>query len=251
MSLIALGGALLVLSLASGMITKSFDDKHYLDINILRTNISSNINELAALQATNRGLGVTILSGDKNLISRFENNAKSALPYFKKIEDGLLQYKAMVGMNDELDTMVLKWKQQRDAALQIKSSFLANKIASQDWFNIISEIILSEFIIRDLLFKPINDEESIFYNNAILRPSLSLLSEYAGKERALLSEAITKNQPLTEDTQARLLLIDSEIDIITQQIELLKHSPSISIPLLEAIKVYEYIFIKKFGGLER
>ena len=250
MSLIALGGALLILSLASSMITKSFEDKHYLDINIVRTNISSNINELAALQARNRGLGVTILSGDKNLISRFEDNTKSASPYFQKIEDGLLQYKAMVGLNDELDTMILKWREQHDLAFQTKSGLMNSTITSEDWFNIMSNIIATEFMIRDLLFKPINDEESVFYNNAILRPSLSLLSEYAGKERALISHAVTKNQPFTEDTQAKLLHIDTEIDKITQQIELLKQSPSISTTLLEAINTYEDIFIKKFGALK-
>lgn len=250
MGFIALGGALLILSLAFSMITKSIENKHYLEINILRTNISNTINELAALQATNRGLGVTILSGDKNLISRFEGTAKSALPYLKKIEDGLLQYKAKVGLNDELDTMILKWREQHDLAFQAKSSLMNSTITSEDWFNIMSNIIATEFIIRDLLFKPINDEESVFYNNAVLRPSLSLLSEYAGKERALISEAITKNQPFSEDTQARLLLIDSEIEKITQQVELLKHSPSISIALLEAIKAYEDIFIKKYGPLK-
>lgn len=250
MSFIALGGTLLILSLAFSMITKSIEDKHYLDINILRTNISNNINELAALQAQNRGLGITILSGDKNLISRFKNNTKSTLPYIKKIEDGLRQYKATVGLNNELDTMILKWREQHDLVSQIKSNFSTNKVTTEDWFNIISDIILSEFIIRDLIFKPINDEEAVFYNNAILRPSLSLLSEYAGKERALISPAVTKNQPLSEDTQTRLLHIDSEIAKIVQQIELLKHNSSISIALLEAIKSYEGIFINKFGALK-
>lgn len=250
MGFIAFGGALLILSLAFSMITKSIEDKHYLDINILRTNISNTINELAALQARNRGLGATILSGDKALISRFEDNAKRAFPYFNKIENGLLQYKAMVGLNDELDAMILKWRQQHDVVLQARSSLLISKVTIEDWFNIMSDIILSEFIIRDLIFKPINDEETVFYNNAILQPSLSLLSEYAGKERALISPAVTKNQPLSDDTQARLLHIDSEIEKIIQQIELLKHSPTISSALLESIKSYEDIFVKKFGALK-
>ncbi len=250
MGLIALGGALLILSLTFAMITKSLEDKHYLNINILRTNISDNINELAALQAQNRGLGVTILSGDKNLIPRFEDNAKSAFPYFNKIEDGLLNYKAMVGLNDELDTMISKWREQHALVLQARSNFSTDKVTIDNWFNIMSNIIASEFIIRDLIFKPINDEESIFYDNAILRPSLSLMSEYAGKQRALMSQAVTKNQPIAKDTQANLLHIDQEIDKIIQQIELLKHSPSISAAFLEAVKNYETIFIKKFGALK-
>lgn len=250
MGFIAFGGVLLILSLAFGMITKSIEDKHYLDINILRTNISNNINELAALQAQNRGLGATVLSGDKSLISRFQDNAKSAFPYFTKIEGGLLQYKAIVGLNDELDTMLSKWREQHDVVLQARSNLLINKVTNEDWFNIMSDIIASEFIIRDLLFKPINDKESVFYNNAILRPSLSLLSEYAGKERALISPAVTKNHPIAEDIQARLLHIDTEIDKTVEQIELLKHSPSISAALLEAINIYEDIFVKKYGALK-
>ena len=250
MGFIALGGALLILSLAFGMITKSIEDKRYLDINILRTNISNNINELAALQAQNRGLGVTVLSGNKNLIPRFEDNAKSAIPYFNKIEGGLLQYKAIVGLNDELDTIILKWREQHDVVLQAKAGLINSTITIDNWFNIMSDIIASEFIIRDLIFKPINNEESVFYDNAILRPSLSLMSEYAGKQRALMSQAITKNQPIAKDTQADLLHIDQEIDKIILQIELLKHSPSISSAFLEAVKSYEDIFIKKFGALK-
>lgn len=248
---ISAAGSLLIFILAFIIILYSVEKEGHLEINALRTKISDDINEITTLQAMERGLGVTILSGDKSLLADQQIVFETSKKFLKSINENIDQFKSISGMKADIDTMVTVWRKIYTKVNEARSLLDTNAISTEEWFDLMTKLISHEFNIRDMLFKPINGEEAIFYNNSILRPSISILTEYSGRERAILASVITQNRPISEREQTSLIKIYGEMDRIMLQIDLLKRSPSLDPALLADIHNFEDKFIQKYRSLTR
>lgn len=246
---ISAAGSLLIFILAFIIILYSVGKEDHLEINMLRTKISDDINELTTLQAMERGLGATILSGDKSLLAERKIVFETSQKFLNSIIENIDKFKNVSGMKTDIDAMVTEWRKNYTNVNEARSLLNTNTISTEEWFDLMTKLISHEFNIRDMLFKPINGDEAIFYNNSILRPSISILTEYAGRERAILASAITQNRPISKLEQTSLIKFYGEMDRIILQIDLLKHSPSLDPALLADIHSFEDKFIQKHRRL--
>ncbi len=72
-------------------------------------------------------------------------------------------------------------------------------VTSSEWVSQMSQFIISISRLRQMAFAPANDLEGIIYNNSMIKQAVWAISEFAGRERAILASAISASAPLTHE----------------------------------------------------
>ncbi len=117
------------------------------------------------------------------------------------------------------------------------------------WFDAQTALIESEDRYMRALFVAQNPYELIVQYNTHIKRSVFLASEFAGRERAMLANAIASGRPITPATQANLDrwrgVVEENLDAIRQ----LKSNPEMPQSLVNAIGVMEQRFLGSFDSV--
>jgi len=245
---------LLVLVVLLGVsIIRSFDAKEQTEEYVIINKISGLLNVVAGWQAIERGYGATIIGSSKGDSSPF---FPKFLEMSEKGDSGVLQIekdveKLLSIRSDKAFVKLLsKWRKGYDALVSARHKIASNDISKDEWLDIATLNIRNEFNLRNTTFAPHKTDEKILYLNNVLRPNIAILCEYAGLERALVSNTIESGKPLSNETLNRIKRYRSIIDQSLVQILVLKESPSTSIQMKRAIEIFEKEFLQSYQLLK-
>ena len=99
-------------------------------------------------------------------------------------------------------------------------------INSTLWIKEMTNFILSITKLRLTAFLPVNDQQGSIYNNSIVKQAIWSITEYTGRERAILASAIASAKPLS---QPQLQQLSNYRGIVDFQLYYLK---DMAIPLM-------------------
>ena len=241
---------LLVLIVLLGIsIKKSFNAKKQTEEYVTINKISGLLNVVAGWQAIERGYGATIIGSSKGDSSPFfpkflemsEKGDSSVLQIEKDVETLL-----SIRSDKAFVKLLSKWRKGYEALISARHKIASNDISKDEWLDIATLNIRNEFNLRNTTFAPHNTEEKILYLNNVLRPNIAILCEYAGLERALISNTIESGRPLSHKTINSLKRYRSIIDQSLVQILVLKESPSTSIRMKKTIEIFEKEFLRSY-----
>jgi methyl-accepting chemotaxis protein len=72
-----------------------------------------------------------------------------------------------------------------------------NNTSSSEWIAVMTDFILSFSLLQQIAFTPEGHEEEAKFNNSIIKYAIWSISEYSGRERAIIAAAIASSSPLT------------------------------------------------------
>ncbi len=234
-------------------IKKAFDTKKQTGEYEIRNKISGLLNVAAGWQAIERGYGATIIGSGKgessSFFSKFIEMAKRGDSKVFLIEKEL--EKLLSARSDKaLEKILIKWRKGYESLISARLKISSNDISKDEWLDIATLNIRNEFNLRNTAFTPQHSDEKILYLNNVLRPNIAILCEYAGLERALISNTIESGMPFSQETVNRIKRYRSIIDQSLDQIMVLKESPSTSIRMKQAIDVFENEFLQSYDTLK-
>lgn len=155
-----------------------------------------------------------------------------------------------VRSNNAFEKILSKWRKGYESLVSARHKIAINDISKDEWLGIATLNIRNEFNLRNTVFTPQKTDEKILYLNTVLRPNIAILCEYAGLERALISNAIESGEPLSHETTNNIKSYRSIVDESLEQILILKESPSSSIRMKQAIEMFEKEFLQTYQFLK-
>ncbi len=234
-------------------IKRSFDTNRQTEEYVIKNKISGLLNVAAGWQAIERGYGTTIIGSGKGdsspLFPKFlemTRKGDSEVLQIEKEVERLLRVKSNKAFQKEL----IKWRKGYESLVSARHKIVSNDISKDEWLDIATLNIRNEFNLRNTAFTPQKADEKILYLNNVLRPNIAILCEYAGLERALISNAIESGVPLSHKTTNRIKHYRSIVDQSLDQILILKELPSTSIRMKQAIEIFEKEFLQSYQFLK-
>ena len=234
-------------------IKRAFDANKQTEEYLIINKISGLLNVATGWQALERGYGATIIGGGKGDSSPFfpkfiemTKTGDSGVFQIEKEAEKLLGVRS----NKTFEKKIIKWRKSYKSLVSARQKIASNDISNDEWLNIATFNIRSEFNLRNTAFTPLKANEKIIYLNYVLRPNIAILCEYAGLERALVSNTIESGTPLSHETINRIKRYRSIVDQSLDQILALKESPSTSIRMKQAIDIFEKEFLQSYQFLK-
>ena len=211
------------------------------------------LNDAAGWQAIERGVGATILGSthpSASLIQRFEQLGEQG---DAELARGLEALEALrqIHTSVALDAAYTTWRQRHTDLLQARERVRAGNVEAQRWLSISTDQINAAFSMRNALFLPRNEQESIRYFNLATRANVATLAEYAGMERANLGNVIASGQPIPVEVYARLQRFRAVVDYAAAGVLALTADPTTSPELRSAIRDFEQLFLNDFEHLRQ
>ncbi|MBT6564704.1 MAG: response regulator [Candidatus Scalindua sp.] len=234
-------------------IKRSLDAKKQTEEYVIINRISGLLNTVAGWQAIERGYGATIIGSNKGDSSPFfpkflemsEKGDSRVLQIEKEVET-LLNIRS----DKTFEKIFRKWRKRYELLVSARHKIASNNISNDEWLDIATLNIRDEFNLRNTTFAPHNTEEKILYLNNVLRPNIAILCEYAGLERALISNTIESGDPLSDKCINRIKRYRSIIDQSLDQILFLKELPSTSTQMKQSIEIFENEFLQSYQLLK-
>jgi Signal transduction histidine kinase len=234
-------------------IKRAFDANKQAEEYVIKNKISELLNAVAGWQAIERGYGTTIIGSGKGDASPFfpkflevtEKENSDVLQIEKEIEKLL-----NVRSNNAFEKILSKWRKGYESLVSARHKISSNDISKDEWLGIATLNIRNEFNLRNTAFTPQKTDEKILYLNTVLRPNIAILCEYAGLERALISNAIESGKPLSHETTNNIKSYRSIVDESLEQILILKELPTTSIRMKQAIEMIEKEFLQTYQFLK-
>ncbi len=249
------GILLCVLITLSGMIINSAHEEEKLAKEYaLKNQLAGHLNAAAGWQATERGFGAAIISSGKgsssSLFPKFlvlgkngDIEVSQAKKYAKKLIT-LIE-------NKDFDEKLNHLHEKHDALKMLRTKVATGNVSTKEWFDITAANIRREFELRHFIFIPKHQKEQIPYLNSVLRANIAQLCEFAGRERALIGNAIANGKPLSSETLNQIKHYRSIVELYLDQVLLLKGQPSTSKEMEQAIITFENEFLHAFEMIRK
>nr|MBC8548217.1 cache domain-containing protein [Candidatus Brocadiales bacterium] len=238
---------LIVLSVSS--IRRSFETKKLSAEYAIKNKIAGHLNAAAGWQAIERGYGSTIIGSGKGsaspLLPKFLEMVENGNSEILKSEE-LIRKLLSRGKDPAFEERLKIWRKSFEALTLIRPKIKNRDISKDEWFDTITLNIKNEFDLRNTTFTPIKNEEKILYLNTVLRPNIAKLCEYAGRESAIVGNAIASGKPLSIETINELKHYRSIVDQSLGQVMILKELPSTSSQMKQSIETFEKEFLESF-----
>ncbi len=253
--LIAVGVLFCLLSVLAGFsIYKTFQEKKNLEVFDIKNRIAGHLNAAAGWQATERGLGMAIV-GERDrkgktssLYSRFLEIGKKGDAEIQQAEN---EIKTLLSMwkNKTFTERLTIWRKEYEAFKALRPDIAGTEISKKAWLAAVTTNIIEEFNLRDAVFAPQNQKELLLYFNTVLRPNIATLVEFAGMERALISNTIASGKPISRETMNKIKRYRSIVEQSLGQVLLLKDLPSTPGKMKQAIEGFEKEFLQSYQTL--
>ena len=219
--------------------------------NKLRNDLSNNLNLATGIQAIERGVGNTIIGGGQELLKKFKALATEGDAHVNRAKmdaNGLVNRGAM---SADFADRFAKWNESQRALREARARVRSGDISPSDWFGITTNNISRAFDLQDSVFAPQNEAETVLYYNSLLRPTIAVLAEYAGRERAVLGNIIATGAPITGESRLTLERFRSHVEEAIRRIRIIKRNAATSPALRAAIVEFEDKFLGEYENLRR
>lgn len=242
---------LISLILAAFLIVSANKDRNIANLYEVMDQIAGHMNQAAAFQAMERGVGATIL-GSKNppsgLFSKFEELGKKG---DAKVQEGLENIDRLLEIhsNPDLQRVVSTWKNAYNDQKSTRREVMNRSIAKNEWIPIATKNIRSEFDVRDVTFAPKDNRERVIEYNTVILSNIATLAEFAGMERAQLGGVIASGVPIPPKTFTKLMGFRAIVDNASDKILALKSLSTTPPELSTAISRYESEFLGSYQSL--
>ncbi|MBF0293856.1 MAG: response regulator [Magnetococcales bacterium] len=217
----------------------------------VRNELTKHFNKLSGIIAQERGVGHTILGGDRSLLTKFAHLTREAETEIDEIEQHILQYRKFGKLPSEFDGRASEWRARLERLRLARQQVTGALIPPQSWFETATETIQAGFDLNGQFFAPIDATESAIYYNTILRPHIAKLAEYAGRERALIGHLLAKGNTLSAETRATLRNYRDRVEQSMEHILPLARDPASPRPLRQAIQHFEAVFLGDYQKLRQ
>ncbi len=241
----------LLSALAVFVVFDAFEARRVAGLNQLRNQLSQHVSFAASRLAIERGVGNTILGGNKELAITFGEVAQQGDQGVAEIELIVSEIQEAGFASADFDRKVLDWRQGWEKHKLARAQLQRGEIRSEEWLDVATKNIFNAFDLRDLIFRPENEDEAIPYFNMLLRTNIAALAEYAGRERALVGNALAHGWVIPSHTEDELRQYRSRVDQAVRQILLLKEDTEIQSGLIANINKFEQKFLKEYDQLRQ
>jgi signal transduction histidine kinase/CheY-like chemotaxis protein len=212
--------------------------------------IAKELNYVAGIQGEERGIGNSIIGGSQTQLGRFLELRRQVNELEAKILAQLEEVSSL-RTTGSFQRGFQIWRQNYEDLKKARIRVEHGEITSEEWLATTSRNIFYEFDLRNLLFSPNSDREAALYYNMVLRPDLTYISEFAGRERALISNILARGASITPEELAEIKRQRSRIDRANRQVAFLKKL-DFTPPLLKTtIQDFETNFHGDFEALRQ
>ncbi|VAX20473.1 Methyl-accepting chemotaxis protein I (serine chemoreceptor protein), partial [hydrothermal vent metagenome] len=242
---------LISLILAAFLIVSSNKDMNKAELYEVMDQVAGHVNQAAAFQAIERGVGATIL-GSKNppsgLFSKFEELGKKG---DAKVQEGLENIEELLKLRSDpdLQTAVSTWKNAYNDLKSARPKVMNRSISKSEWIPTASKNIQSEFAVRNVTFAANDNRERVIAFNTVVRANVATLAEFAGIERAQLGGVIASGAPIPPETFTKLMGFRAIVENASGNILALKGLSTTPPELSTAISAYESEFLGSYQSL--
>ncbi|HEB72499.1 MAG TPA: hypothetical protein ENI77_07755, partial [Nitrospirae bacterium] len=242
---------LISLILAAFLIVRANKDRNTANLYEVMDQIAGHINQAAAFQAMERGVGATILGSKKpssGLFSKFEELGEKG---DAKVQEGLELIDELLEMhsNPDLQTVVASWKNAYNDLKSARPKVMSQSISKSEWIPTSTKNIRSEFAVRNVTFAPKDNRERVIAFNTVVLSNVATLAEFAGIERAQLGGVIASGAPIPPKTLTKLVGFRAIVENASGNILALKSLSSTPPELSTAISAYEGAFLGSYQAL--
>ncbi|MDH4183680.1 MAG: methyl-accepting chemotaxis protein [Nitrospinota bacterium] len=213
--------------------------------------IAGHLNNAAALQAIERGVGATILGSanpSSGLLDKFkelgvkgDEQVRLAVDHFTELFS--------ISKERDIETRYQAWQVTYKRLLDSRNRVVSRQISDVDWIKLASENIEAEFMARNISFTPADHKELVRYYNTVTRANVATLAEYAGRERAILASHIAADIPVDPEEMETLRKYRALVDQASVNILSIKGLASTPEELNKAIEGFERIFQGSYQNL--
>ncbi len=211
------------------------------------------LNAAAGWQAIERGLGATIIgSGEGNsyiLFQKFLEMGKKGDSKISQAEEYLKKIVTNKSKDKIFIERINQWRKGYNLLRETRRRIERRAISINEWLAVATTNINNEFNLRNILFIPLQPNEYVLYLNGIIRSNIATFAEFAGLERALISNTIASGTPFSDETMNLIKQYQFLIDQSLGKILFLKGLPSTSDEVEDAIEKFEEEFIRSFHRL--
>ncbi len=248
--LIAVLAILLALSVA--MIGLNISDENKLSADAehlgLANSIAQHLNTAAMLQAQARGLGATVIGSKIRLQKMLDEFIALSKQADQEIASALKKGERLYLENN--DQVLLENLNQLKALngdlKHFRKQLLEQGGDLSEWMAIVANNIRQAYQLRTVVFSPTNQQEALLLYNNVIRANAATLAEYAGRERALLGHHIAKQKPIDSKTLKELESYRAMVDMLSNELVLIKGLSSTPEELVQVIANYEQAFLGEY-----
>ena len=244
LSVILLGGA-------SFELYQSFTESEQTNQLELRNNLSNSLNIATGIQAIERGVGSTIIGGNRTLLDEFNDLGLEGDAHTSKVE--AFSQEILRGNNAPIDfeKKYILWRESQKKLRESRLLVISGDIKAKAWFENTTNNILMEFDLQNVAFTPNTVSESALYYDTVLRPNIALLAEYAGRERAVLANIISSNVEISSKDLALLESYRSHVNRAVRRVQVIKDDQTTPPKLRQAIVHFENVFLGDYQKLRQ
>lgn len=239
---------LLMVQLAQTLI----EDRSFAKKYALKNKLAHSLNEAARWRAIERGLGATIDGTSPDLTTtlgrafqescdKTDIEIANALSYSDELLDSY--------PDPVLTRHVDSWRESIQGIEADRERIRTGQISKTEWISDVSDNIQDGFSLRNYALAPTGREDHIIHLNTVLSPNITMLSEFAGRERAIIGDAITSGRPLSVESLQNIERFRSVVEECAKQTALLVELPSTTRPMRDAILEFEKVFLGDFQSL--
>ncbi len=213
--------------------------------------VAGHLNAAAGWQAIERGVGATILGSENPpaaLLAKFSTLSTKGDEEVAQAQKHVAKLLEQID-NPDLQKQVSKWNQAFETLRSKRSGVTDHSLDKSDWIRIATNNIENEFALRNIAFAPNDARERILYFNSVLRANVATLCEYAGRERALLGNAISTGKPIPPNTLETLKAYRALVENAARQVLALKDLDSTPEDLASTINAFDQEFLGNYQQL--
>ncbi|MDR4499410.1 MAG: hypothetical protein MRK02_16055 [Candidatus Scalindua sp.] len=170
---------------------------------VLKNEITNHLNTATIWQAVERGYGATIIgSGEGDSAPFFTNFLEAATKGDAEVIQADKKMKILLSTrkNEAFENKIYSWLLGYGDLIDARPRIVHKNISKYEWLEIATHNINNEFDLRNITFTPQTIDEKILCLNNVLLPKITELCEYAGLERALISNAIASGESISNET---------------------------------------------------
>tara|TARA_Y100000031_G_C8244889_1_gene397538 strand:+ start:119 stop:2884 length:2766 start_codon:yes stop_codon:yes gene_type:complete len=219
--------------------------------NKLRSELSNHLNRATGVQAIERGVGNTIIGGNRNLLRKFQDLGAEGDTHVRKAAVSANEIINRGFVSPDFKDMFATWVQAHERLRDARPRVMGGGIGASEWLDIATDNIMRGFDLQDLIFAPRNESEQVLYYTSLLRSHIASLTEYAGRERAIIGYTLAAGSEITRKNRILLERYRGRVDGAIRRIRTIRDNASTTPQLKKAIINFEKIFLGNYQDLRR
>ncbi len=210
-----------------------------------------NLHATATAHIWERGLGAIII-GSKNpdpaTLKEFRHYKLEASTYTEAVQV-LLEKFNFDSADGFFQGRVAEWENSQSSLAIAREKVLKKQITLDEWMSIASENIRNELEIGKLAVIPKDGDTKALFFPEYIRWHSTIITDFAGRERALMGYAIASHTPIDQTLMKKLISYRGVVEQASAFFSDIKPIPTTPVELANAIDTYQKEFLGKYETL--